>query len=74
MNLVTTNKMILNKELISYNGKLYWVYRKIKNYHIKDGKVNDVKEFWNCDVVLKMRSDSEDLIFLREIPEAELVN
>lgn len=66
--------MILNKELLNYNNKLYWVYRKIKINNIKDGKVNDVKEFWNCDVVLKMRNDSDELIFLREIPEAELVN
>jgi hypothetical protein len=66
--------MILNKELINYNNKLYWVYRKIKNNQIKEGKVNDVKDFWGCDVVLKMRSDSEDLIFLREITDLELVN
>ena len=66
--------MILNKELLNYNNKLYWVYRKIKINNIKDGKVNDVKEFWNCDVVLKMRNDSDELIFLREIPEAELIN
>jgi hypothetical protein len=66
--------MIFNKELINYNNRLYWVYRKIKIHNIKEGKINDVKDFWNCDVVLKMRNDSDELIFLREIPEAELVN
>ena len=66
--------MFLNKELISYNNKLYWVYRKFKLKNIKEGKVNDVKDLWNCDLVLKTKNDSDDVIFLREISEVELIN
>jgi hypothetical protein len=65
--------MFLNKELVQYNNKLYWVYRKFKSSSIKEGKINDVKDLWNCDIVLKTRNDSDELLFLREIPEIELV-
>jgi hypothetical protein len=66
--------MFLKKELVQYNNKLYWVYRKFKSSSIKEGKINDVKDLWNCDIVLKTRNDSDELLFLREIPEIELVN
>lgn len=66
--------MTLIKELINFNNKLYWVYRKFKSSAIKEGKVNDVKELWNCDLVVKSRNDSDELLFLREIPDLELVN
>lgn len=66
--------MFLNKELISYNNKLYWIYRKFKLQNIKEGKVNDVKDLWNCDLVLKTKNDSDEIIFLREISEVELIN
>ena len=67
--------MKLNKELVKYNDKLYWVYRKVKQDKIKDGYVNDVKEFFNCDIVVKNRQSNEDvLLFLKEIPELELVD
>jgi hypothetical protein len=65
---------MLNKELVNYNDKLYWVYRKIREYSIVNGKVNDVKELWMCDIVLKQKIQENDiLIFLREIPDAEYV-
>jgi hypothetical protein len=66
---------MLNKELISYQNKLYYVYRKIKHDRIKDGYVNDVKDFWNCDVVVKSRVNNDDtLLFLREIEEVTYVS
>ncbi len=34
----------MNKELLTYKDKLFWVYRKVKHDHIKEGFVNDVKE------------------------------
>lgn len=62
------------KEMITYQNKLYWVYKKVKQTQIKEGFVNDVKELWDCDIVLKHRNvDDEFLIFLREIPDLELV-
>ena len=67
--------MLLNKELLNYNNNLYWVYRRIKESHVVPSRINDIKELWHCDIVLKQRVDEDViLIFLREIPEAELVN
>ncbi len=66
---------MLSKELVKYQDKLYWVYRKIKASVIKEGYVNDLKEFWNCDVAVRNRNQNDDIIlFLREIPEAVLVD
>ncbi len=63
----------LTKELVNYQDKLYWVYRKIKSSSIKEGRTNDVKEFWNCDLVVKNRND-DFLLFLREIPDAKIIS
>jgi hypothetical protein len=66
---------MLSKELVKYQDKLYWVYRKVKVSVIKEGYVNDLKEFWNCDVAVRNRNQNDDIIlFLREIPEAVLVD
>ena len=59
---------ILNKELINYQDKLYWVYRRIKATSIKEGHTN---EYWMCDLVIKNRND-DNLLFLKEIPEVRV--
>jgi hypothetical protein len=66
---------MLNKELIKYQDKLFWVYKKVKESHIVEGKIQEVKDFWMCDIVLKQKTSSNDevLIFLREIPEVEVI-
>ena len=65
---------MLNKELVNYQNKLFYVYKKIKQDRIKDGYVNDIKDFWLCDVVVRSRVNNDDtLLFLREIEEAQLV-
>jgi hypothetical protein len=65
---------MLNKELIHYNDKLYWVYRKVKQSHIKENHINDVKDMWLCDLVLRSKNQDEtQLIFVREIEEAVIV-
>jgi hypothetical protein len=65
---------MLNKELIHYNDKLYWVYRKVKQSQIKENHINDVKDMWMCDLVLRSKhQDETQLIFVREIEEAEIV-
>ncbi len=66
---------MLSKELVKYQDKLYWIYRKVKSSQIKEGRVNDLKEFWYCDVAVRNRNQNDDIIlFLREIPEAVLVD
>ena len=65
---------MLNKELIHYNDKLYWVYRKVKQSQIKENHINDVKDMWLCDLVLRSKTQDEtQLIFVREIEEAVIV-
>jgi hypothetical protein len=66
---------MLNKELVKYQDKLYWTYRKVKSSQIKEGMVNDLKEFWYCDVAVRNKNQNDDVIlFLREISEVDLVN
>lgn len=66
---------MLTKELVIYQDKLFWVYRKVKQSQVKDGFVTDLRDFWLCDVVVKSRNNNDDmLLFLREIPEATLVD
>jgi hypothetical protein len=68
---IKSNMSILNKELINYQDKLYWVYRRIKATSLKEGHTNDVKEYWMCDLVIKNRND-DNLLFLKEIPEVRV--
>jgi len=47
----------------------------MKPYQIKDGYLNDIKELWMCDVVVRGKQNNDDtLLFLREIPDAEIVD
>ena len=65
---------MLSKELVNYQDKLYYIYKKMKPHQIKDGYINDMREHFRCDVVVKNRVNNDDtLLFLREIPEAEIV-
>ena len=65
---------MLNKELVNYQDKLYYIYKKMKPHQIKDGYINDIREHYRCDVVVKNRINNDDtLLFLREISEAEIV-
>jgi len=62
------------KELIEFQDKLYYVYRRFKESGIVEGKISDVKELWNCDIVIKEKMGNTDvLLFLKEIPEIEII-
>ena len=50
---------MLNKELLKYQDKLYYVFKKLRQSQVKEGYINDVKEWWNCDVVVKSRQQNE---------------
>lgn len=66
---------MLNKELVNYQNKLYYIFKRVRQNHIKEGFVNDVKEWWKCDVVLKSKHQNDDnLLFLREIEDAIIVS
>jgi hypothetical protein len=61
-------------EIVNYQDKLYYVYRRFPKSQIRDGFINDVKELWHCDVVLKKKNEEDEtLVFLVEIPDAIIV-
>ncbi len=63
------------KEFVNYQDKLYWVYRKVKHHQVKEGSINDLKEFWMCDMVVRNKNQNDDtLLFMREIEEATIVS
>jgi hypothetical protein len=65
---------MLVKELVNYQDKLYWVYRRVKQSQVKEGSITDLKNFWMCDMVVRNRINNDDtLLFMREIEEAEIV-
>jgi hypothetical protein len=63
------------KEFINYQDKLYWVYNKVKETNIKQEYVQEIKSYWNCDIILK-NNHSDDIYyyFLREIPDLEIIS
>ena len=67
---------MFNKELFNFQDKLYYIKRKIKETSVKSEFVNDLKEYWDCDNVVKQihRQTSENYyLFLVEIVEAEVI-
>jgi hypothetical protein len=65
---------MLVKELVNYQDKLYWVYRRVKQSQVKEGSISNLKDFWMCDMVIRNRNQQDDsLLFLREIEEAKIV-
>ena len=63
------------KEFVNYQDKLYWIYRKVKHHQVKEGSINDLKEFWMCDMVVRNKNQNDDtLLFMREIEEATIVS
>lgn len=66
---------MLKKELVNHQDKLYWVYRRVKHSQVKEGSINNLKEFWYCDMVVRNINQQDDtLLFLREIEEAKIVS
>lgn len=66
---------MLKKELVNHQDKLYWVYRRVKHSQVKEGSINNLKEFWYCDMVVRNINQQDDtLLFLREIEEVKIVS
>ena len=66
---------MVGQNLIKYQDKLYWIYRKVKQTHLKEENIQPVKDFWRCDIVLKFKNnEDESLLFLKEITELEVLN
>jgi hypothetical protein len=64
--------MSLCKELINYNDKLFYLYRKIKETDIDPKFVGDLKEFWGCSMVIKQiqrQTNMSHYLFIIEIED-----
>ena len=46
-------------EIINYQDKLYYIYRRFPKSQIKEGFINDVKDLWRCDMLLKKKNEDE---------------
>jgi hypothetical protein len=65
----------MGKELLFFKDKLYYVYRKVKQSHVMESDINDLRDFWYCDTVLRTKNQEETLlVFLREITDATIVD
>ena len=65
---------IINKEFLEFQGKYYWIYRKIKQSTLIKGGLDTIKEAYFCDHVLKHGDENSGYyVFLREISEAEVL-
>ena len=61
-------------EYLTFNDKLYQVYRKIRKESIKSNHILDVRDAWRCDTVLKKKINDEDILFfLVECSDAVIV-
>lgn len=65
---------MINHKFLNHNDKLYFIYRKYKESQIKKDKINDLKELFECDIVLKNKNNEEVyLLFLKEVAELEIL-
>lgn len=65
---------MFGKEMVTYQNKLYWIYRKVKHSQVNEGSVSDLRDFWMCDMVVRSKTNQDDtLLFLREIEDAKIV-
>jgi len=67
---------MLCKELFNFQNKLYFIERRIKETRVKPEFIEDLKKYWGCDNVVRQmnRQTNENyLLFLKEIPEAEIL-
>jgi hypothetical protein len=65
---------MIKYELLKFQDRLFYVYRRIKSTSIKMEYLEEIKKYWLCDLVLRASTDSEVLIFLREIPDLEIID
>ena len=56
--------MSFYKELIRHQDKLYLLFDKVKEKHVKPEKINDLKLLWECDTVLKQKNPVGDVYLL----------
>lgn len=62
-------------EYLNYQNKLYYIFKRVNSNRIKSEHIQEIKNFWLCDIVLKYNQHNEDVfIFLREVSELEILS
>lgn len=62
-------------EYLNYQNKLYYIFKRVNSNRIKSEYIQEIKNFWLCDIVLKYNQHNEDVfIFLREVSELEILS
>ena len=67
---------MLCKELFNFQNKLYFIERKFNESRIKPEFIEDFKNYLGCDNVVRQmykQTNENYLLFLKEIPEAEIL-
>ncbi len=67
---------MFKKELFNYQDKLYYVERKVRETSIKPEFINELKEYWRCDNVIKQtfrQTNEVWYLFLVEISDAVVI-
>jgi hypothetical protein len=59
---------MINHELINFQDKLYYVYRKYDINKVKQDKIHELMKLLECDIVVKKDNPNTMLYYLREIP------
>lgn len=60
-----------NDNIYPYNDKLYFGYRRVRDNQITLDEAKELKEFWDCDIVLKTPQYGGVYLFLNEIKDVE---
>lgn len=65
---------MIKYEYINYQNKLFYVYRRVKVSQIKEEFVQEIKNYWLCDTVLRYANQDDNIfLFLREINDLEIM-
>jgi len=58
----------MNMQMLNNNGTLCQVYRKVKFKREDKDFINELKEYWMCDTVLK---NNDEFYFCRKVEDIE---
>jgi hypothetical protein len=67
---------MLNKELFNFQDKLYIIERKVKETQVKPEFINELKEYWGYDNVVKQtfkQTNESVYLFLTEVVDVEII-
>ena len=70
-------RFMIQREYINFQDKLYYLYRKIRSSEVKEEDIQELKEHWHCDIVIKNKTQNEGeeiLYYLVLIPEATIID